>query len=94
MFEIQQADPSSLKLRGRFDASQEQAAQRVFDRIEADCTLDCAELAYISSSGLALLVALEQRLAKRGASARLLNLNPHIRELLALAGLDRVLHID
>jgi hypothetical protein len=37
---------------------------------------------------------LEKRLSKRGARARLLNLNAHIRELLAMAGLDRVLYIE
>jgi anti-anti-sigma factor len=94
MFEIQQTDPATFRLRGRFDAAQEKTAQRVFEQIEGDCTLDCAELAYISSSGLGLLVALEKRLEKRGARARLLNLNPHIRELLAMAGLDRVLYIE
>jgi anti-anti-sigma factor len=94
MFEIQQSEPGSYRLRGRFDASQELVAQRIFDRIEGDCTLDCAEMAYISSSGLGLLVALQQRLARRGNRALLLNLNPHIRELLALAGLDRILAIE
>lgn len=96
MFEICRDDCEShrLRLQGRFDASCEQYAGEVFDQVEGDCTLDFEDLAYISSCGLGLLVALQLRLAKAGNNATLVNLNPHIRELLGLAGLDDFLQIE
>lgn len=94
MFSIEQADDGRLVLSGRFDASQEERAREILDAVEGDCVLDCQELSYISSSGLGLLVALQVRLSKQGQAARLIHVNPHIRELLQLSGLDTVFEIE
>lgn len=94
MFEIERVDDGTIRLAGRFDASQEKEAKRVFDQVERSCTLDFAELTYISSAGLGLMVALQQRLAGRGEALRLINVNPHIRELFRLSGLDSVIQIE
>lgn len=94
MFDIERVDDGKLQLRGRFDASRERAAKRVLDRVEGSCTLDCQELTYISSAGLGVLVALQLRLSKHGEELKLVNLNPHIRELFKLSGLDTVILIE
>jgi anti-anti-sigma factor len=90
MFEIEAAAADRVVLRGRFDAAQEARAKEVFDRISGSCTLDLEELSYISSAGLGLLVALQLRLSRDGEGVTLTNVNPHIRELLRLSGLDQV----
>lgn len=94
MFEIERTEFDRVRMRGRFDAAQEEKAQRVFDRIDTSCRIDFEELTYISSLGLGLLVALQQRLAERGEEVVLVNVNPHIRELLKLSGLDTVITIE
>ncbi|HVS03596.1 MAG TPA: STAS domain-containing protein [Thermoanaerobaculia bacterium] len=90
MLEIERTAPDHVALSGRFDASQEAKAREAFDQIADSCTLDLAELAYVSSAGLGLLVALQLRLAKKGGSVTLANASPQVRELLSLAGLDQV----
>jgi anti-sigma B factor antagonist len=90
MFEIESRSSDRIVLRGRFDAAQEERAREVLDRVAGSCTLDLEELTYISSAGLGLLVALQLRLSKRGAGVTLAHVNPHIRELLRLSGLDQV----
>ena len=79
-----------LLLRGRLDATQEERAREVLDRIESSCTLDLERLSYISSSGLGLLVALQLRLSRRGASVTLDHVGPYVREMLQLAGLEEM----
>ena len=92
-FEIERVDGDRMALRGRFDASRESYAREVFERVEGSCTLDFEELDYISSAGLGLLVALQLRLDEEGHRVTLANVNPHIQELLRLAGLDAIFSI-
>jgi len=94
MFSIELVAGDRVLLAGRFDASQEEKASQVLRNIQASCVIDFRDVTYISSSGLGLLVALQLRLLKQGASARLVHLSPHIRELFRLSGLDTVLPID
>lgn len=94
MFDIERVDNGELRLRGRFDASREPEAKRVLDGIEGSCTLDCQELTYISSAGLGVLVALQMRLSKQGEELKIVKLNPHIREIFRLSGLDTVIRIE
>ncbi|MDX1632418.1 MAG: STAS domain-containing protein [Thermoanaerobaculia bacterium] len=89
-FEIERVEEDRFELRGRFDASREAHVRRVFEEIEGSCVLDFEELSYISSAGLGLLVALQLRLDEEGEGVTLANVNPHIRELLRLAGLDSI----
>ena len=94
MFEIERVDETRVRLRGRFDASQEQTAKRFLDQIESSCVLDFEELTYMSSAGLGLLVALQLRLSREGKEVKLVNLNPHLRELFRISGLDGVMQIE
>lgn len=92
-FEIERVADDRFELRGRFDASREAHVRGVFDQIERSCVLDFEELTYISSAGLGLLVALQLRLDDEGHEVTLTNVNPHIRELLRLAGLDSIFSV-
>lgn len=93
MLEITTAEDGTIRLRGRFDASQVDHATAVFNGVCDSCTVDCTELSYISSAGLGLLFATQRRLVDSGTGLRLVNLNPHIREVFKIAGFDRVFEI-
>jgi len=93
MLEIARNDDGVISLQGRFDASQVEAARTVFNTIAESCTLDFGELTYISSAGLGLLFATQKRLVDTGSALRLINLNPHIREIFQIAGFDNIFEI-
>jgi len=93
MFEISRNENGTIHLHGRFDAAQIEAAEKVFKRVEESCDVDFAELEYISSAGLGLLFATQRRLVDRGEALRLVNLNPHIREIFQIAGFHNVFDI-
>ena len=93
MFDISKTEDGKISIRGRLDAAQVERAREVFDLIETSCDVDFEELAYISSAGLGLLFATQKRLVDEGKGLRLLNLNPHIREVFQIAGFDNVFEI-
>jgi anti-anti-sigma factor len=94
MFEITRDDDGTIHLQGRFDAAQVAAAKEVFSLVDASCTVDFAELSYISSAGLGLLFATQKRLVDNGGALTLTHLNPHIREVFRIAGFDTIFAID
>jgi anti-anti-sigma factor len=94
MFEIERNTDDAISLHGRFDASQVPRAAEVLDQITGSCVVDFAELSYISSAGLGLLFATQKRLVDGGAALKLVNLNPHIRELFSIAGFDHIFEIS
>ena len=49
--------------------------------------IDLAEVGYIDSSGLAVLVRTQQALAARNRTLVLTNVGPHVRHVITLAGL-------
>lgn len=93
MFDITTAEDGTIRLHGRFDASQVSAATPVFERVQDSCAVDLSELTYISSAGLGLLFATQRRLVDAGRGLRLTNLNPHILEIFTIAGFDRIFEI-
>jgi anti-anti-sigma factor len=93
MFEIDQSEGGNVILRGRLDAAQVERAREILDRVESSCDVDFTELSYISSGGLGALFATQKRLVDSGHGLRLVNLNPHIRELFHIAGFDTVFEI-
>ncbi len=52
MLEITTSEDGTIRLRGRFDASQVGGATAAFDRVRDSCTVDCAEtgVALVSAS--------------------------------------------
>jgi anti-sigma B factor antagonist len=94
MFEIEVGADETIVLIGRFDAAQVEKATPVFTSIAGARTLDFGRLDYISSAGLGLLLATQKRLSKHGTGLRIVNLNPHIRNVFHYAGFDRIFQID
>ena len=56
--------------------------------------VDAHALEYVSINGMGLLVWLHRELRRRGGKLTLLRPSRHLREMIALTRLDRVLHIE
>jgi anti-sigma B factor antagonist len=93
MLEITRGESGDLHLKGRFDASQAEAAKSVFLSLDRATTVDFAALDYISSAGLGILLAAQKNLRGKGAGLRLVNINGHILDVLRLSGFDQVFEI-
>lgn len=94
MFELQPIDDSTVRLKGRLDAARAAELETFLKGIDASLLIDCSELQYISSAGLGELFAAQKRLSDAGASIRLRGLNPHLREVFAIAGFDTFFEIE
>jgi anti-anti-sigma factor len=94
MLDIQVGAQGTIRLVGRFDASQADMAQATFRAIRQSAVADFAQLDYISSAGIAIIVETYKRLTDSGHSFKLVNLNPRIRTVFGYAGLDKVMQID
>jgi anti-sigma B factor antagonist len=93
MFDISVGEGGGVRLAGRLDASQVEKARAALSDIATSCVVDFAELEYISSAGLGVLLSAQKRLSGAGHTLRLANLNRHIREIFTIAGFDRIFEI-
>jgi anti-sigma B factor antagonist len=94
MFDVTVGDDGAVRLIGRLDATQVEVVRATLEGIETSCTVDFAQLEYISSAGLGILLSAQKRLSRSGHALRLINLNQHISEIFRIAGFDRVFQID
>ena len=92
MFEIT-VDKNEVFLKGRFDASQEETAQKVFDQVNESANVNFKDLEYISSCGLGVLLGTQKRLEEEGAKLTLTNMNDHIRDVFMYARFDIIFEI-
>jgi len=93
MFDIREGANKELILSGRFDASQVERARGVFLSLSEGRTVDFAQLDYISSAGLGVLLAAQKKLSEKGQSLRLINVNSHIRDVFHYSGFDQIFDI-
>ncbi|MFH1681335.1 MAG: STAS domain-containing protein [Candidatus Eisenbacteria bacterium] len=93
MFSIKRAADGRVFLSGRLDASQAEAAAVFLARVTESCDVDLAELDYISSAGLGVLLGAQKRLRDSGHGLRLHGMSGHIRDLFRVSGLDQVFEI-
>ena len=95
MLEISYNENRDVALAGRLDASQAQSAAQFLDNVEGPCVLNLAKLEYISSAGLGVLLATQQRLVETsGKGLKLVKLNKHVADVFRIAGFDKVFEID
>ena len=94
MFDIHLGEEGRIRLSGRLDAAEADRALTVLARIDAPMTLDCSELEYISSAGIAVIMETYKRLRKGGHPLTLVQMTPKVRNVFRYAGLDRVLQIE
>jgi anti-sigma B factor antagonist len=79
---------------GRLDAAQAARAQEFLDAVAGPCVIDMADLDYISSAGLGVLLRTHKRLAAAGTGLKLVNINKHINDIFSYSGFDRLFDIE
>ena len=94
MLNIQKGEANTVILEGRFDASQVEAAKQFFTTLSGDQVVDFSRLEYISSAGLGVLLATQQRLKGAGAGLKLVNVSRHIRDVFHFSGFDQIFVIE
>lgn len=94
---IQNGDNVVFALAGRLDTSTAPQLQESlipeFDTTK-NITLDFAELAYVSSAGLRVLLMGEKTAKAKGGKQTLVNVSPEIMEVFEMTGFSGVLHIE
>ncbi len=93
MFEIELGENSQIIVQGRLDAAQAEKAQTFLDAIDGECNLDLAQLEYVSSAGLGVLLKTHKRLLGSGNTLRLVNVNKHIMDVFGYSGFDQLFEI-
>jgi anti-sigma B factor antagonist len=94
MFSIEQREPGVVALAGRFDAAQVERAERVLDPLSGPIVLDLADLEYIASAGIGVILKTLKRVHGGGHTMRLRNPRPHVRSIFYYSGLDQILLIE
>lgn len=94
MLTIEKKSANELKFIGRLDASQAEKAANHLSKKDETITIDMADLDYISSMGLSILVNTYKRLNENGHTIKLKNLNNHVRDVFKYTRLDQVFTIE
>lgn len=94
MFSISVSDQGIIVLTGRFDAAQVDRAREVFSALDASAVVDFKDLDYISSAGLGVLLATQQRLKKGGKAIKLVHMNRMVRDVFKIARFDLIFEIE
>ena len=94
MFEIRLDEQGVVQLKGRLDAAQCDKALQFLDAIPPPRVVDLAELEYVSSAGLGVLLKTQKRAMAGGRGLRLVNVNRHIYDIFRYAGFDKVFEIS
>jgi len=94
MFDAKIGNNGEIVLSGRFDASQVDKAQNIFNSIIKSCIVNFKDLEYISSAGLGVLLMTQKRLNESGHSLKLINMNKYIRDIFDLSGFSMIFEIE
>lgn len=93
MLQIRQVSNDEIALAGRLDSTTADMASRELADVARSCTLDFAEVDYISSAGLSVLLSIQQRLSQTGQELSIANLRKPLLDVFRIAGFDRVFRI-
>lgn len=94
MLEIQVENGGRVRLKGRLDAASAPKAREALRPLRGPMALDMADLEYISSAGIGVVVETYKRLNVDGAALRVVNLSPGVRAVFRFAGLEELLAIE
>jgi anti-anti-sigma factor len=94
VFEVSQVEAGQLGLVGRLDTAQAARAETLFERLVAAEVLNLSSLEYISSAGLGLLLKLHKQKIEAGGGLRLVEVNPHIVDILHYSGFDKLFDVS
>lgn len=94
MFNIEFGDNGEILCSGRLDAAQCAKAEEFLESVEGPSTLDFAQLEYISSAGLGILLKTQKRLVGSGAGLKIINVNNHIHDVFRYSGFHSIFEIE
>ena len=94
MLELRVESGGVVRIQGRLDAAESEAALATLEKLPGPMTLDCTQLEYISSAGISVVMQTWKRLNGQGSSLRMTGMTPRVRNVFAYAGLDKVLDIQ
>lgn len=94
MFSIDFNDQGQVAMTGRLDAAQAATAQAFLDQVSGECILNLAELEYMSSAGLGVLLKTHKRLMSASSGLKLVNVNSHINDIFRYSGFDKLFDIS
>ncbi len=94
MFQIHMDTPGIATLSGRLDAAESDQALAALSSHSGPLVLDCAQLEYISSAGIAVVMQTYKRLLAGGHSLRMTRLTPRVKNVFVYAGLAELLGIE
>ncbi len=94
MFDIRFGEDGSVACEGRLDAAQAAKAEAFMDELDGARTLDFAQLEYISSAGLGILLKTQKRLAASGGALKIINVNNHIHDVFRYSGFHAIFDIE
>ena len=87
----------TVKPQGRLDTATspvlEQEMQQYLDGV-LNVTMDFADVEYISSGGLRVLLSTDQILEDRGGNLRVIHVNEHILEVFQLVGFMEIVNVE
>lgn len=94
MFKIDFGSNGEIVCSGRLDAAQCEKAQMFMDAVADARVVDFANLEYISSAGLGVLLKTQKRLAGTGAGLKIVNANNHILDVFRYSGFNAIFEIE
>ena len=94
MFNIEFGENGDILCSGRLDAAQCAKAEQLLDSVEGPNTLDFAQLEYISSAGLGILLKTQKRLVGNSAGLKIINVNNHIHDVFRFSGFHSIFEIE
>ncbi len=94
MFDIRKDGEETVVMEGILDSLQVEKAAEFFKDVTTSCVVDLGKLEYVSSAGLGLLLATQQRLLRSGQKVKLRSPSASVRKILDLARFNILFDID
>lgn len=92
----QKGDLVTLKLKGMLDTLNSGTLGKAVDKLPEDAKqveLDMAEVTYMSSAGLRVILQILELTRRRGGGLRVVRPSPFVREILTTVGFDSLIDI-
>lgn len=97
VYQSKEEDFITLTIDGELDASScivlDESIQQVVNENEKKILVDCKQLSYISSAGLGVFMSYLQDFAQNDIRMILFNMNPQVKEVFRILGLDNLIKI-
>ena len=95
---LEQNNEQIAAIAGRVDtvtsADLEMAVSKIWDKPSVTLVFDCAQMEYISSSGLRVVLKAHKQVTAAGGKFIMRNLNSDVRSVIDLTGFSRILTIE